>query len=398
MSGELSGYSIRQPLQSAPLTGEIMSVNPTERVCTVQVQSQVVDNVTWFGIEPIVGEIVYLTDAGDRMIAVSPRDNDTDVFVNVSGDTMTGPLTLSGAPTSASHAARKADVDAVAAKSVGAGNGLWGGGALSGSPDLHVGAGAQVQVDADSVRVAPYCTSISDWNAANYNGWFMGVNAANAPVGGWVYGLTIAHNSIWCVQLAWPFASGYPEGAMHYRHQSNGGWDSWARVGNFAHSWDTIDNFVTFRHGGGDGVSRWAIGNKKDSATGAASGNDQFRIQRYNTDGVYAGNLMTGSTAGVVNFPTSHTRLAEAMAEGAEVEADRAATVGIVAGMILTALENLGLIAPEARTKASNLFGLTIGEASPDFDPSSVDPPSEPMPEGPPPEGSLTQPQEEAQP
>lgn len=373
----MAGFLTSEPLESVPVTGEVMNVDVDARLCTVQVSSQVVDGVTWYGIQPVVGDIVYLTAGRDRMIAMVPRPDDDDLYVNVAGDTMTGNLTVPNG-TLSGHAVNKGQMDAadaaVLGKTVFAGNGLSGGGSINVSPTLNVGAGPQVQVDADSVRIAPYCTTISDWNAANYNGWFMAPDAANAPVGGWVYGLTIAHNSIWAVQIAWPFAGAYPEGAMHYRHMSNGAWDSWARVGNFAHSWDTIDNFIFLRHGGGDGVSRWAIGNKKDAGTGAASDADQFRIQRYNTAGAYTGNLMTGTPAGVVNFPGGHTLLAQAMEEGTEVEADRAATVGIVGGMILTALENLGLITPAARATAGNLFGLTIGEPTPDYDPTSAEP------------------------
>ena len=73
-------------------------------------------------------------------------------YINTAGDTMTGPLGLV-APVLANDAARKADVDVVAARQVIAGNGLTGGGALTGSVTLNVVAGPGIAVGADIVQL-----------------------------------------------------------------------------------------------------------------------------------------------------------------------------------------------------------------------------------------------------
>jgi hypothetical protein len=73
-------------------------------------------------------------------------------YINTAGDAMTGALTLI-APVGANDAARKADVDAVAARSVIAGNGLTGGGALTSSVTVNVGAGTGITVAADVVAL-----------------------------------------------------------------------------------------------------------------------------------------------------------------------------------------------------------------------------------------------------
>lgn len=184
-------------------------------------------------------------------------------------------------------------------------------------------------------------TSIGDWNAALYNGSYMGNNAANAPDTGWWYGWVIRHNNAWVQQFAYPFANGFNENYGHSRTLRNGTWGSWYRINNFVLSSGSLDNFIFFRHGGSwndAGVSRWAIGNKN---TSTPSNSDQFRIQRYDTAGNYAGNLMTGTPAGVVNFPGGHTFLMRAMESRAAVQADQAATIGIVAQMIENAVNQL---------------------------------------------------------
>ena len=46
-------------------------------------------------------------------------------------------------------------------------------------------------------HVPDVCTTITDWNAATTNGWYMGNNAANAPTSGsnvWYFGEVVAHN------------------------------------------------------------------------------------------------------------------------------------------------------------------------------------------------------------
>jgi len=72
-------------------------------------------------------------------------------YVPLTGGTMSGLLTLSGVPVNPNHAARLADVDAVAGRSIIAGNGLTGGGTLAASRTINVVAGDGITVGADVV-------------------------------------------------------------------------------------------------------------------------------------------------------------------------------------------------------------------------------------------------------
>jgi hypothetical protein len=74
------------------------------------------------------------------------------LYLPLSGGVMQGPLTVLQ-PVLSVHAARKADVDAVAQRNITAGNGLTGGGALTASRTLNVGAGWGITVGADTVSV-----------------------------------------------------------------------------------------------------------------------------------------------------------------------------------------------------------------------------------------------------
>lgn len=318
------------------------------------------------------------------LIPASLLDDDHPQYLPLSGSRpMTGNLAM-GSKKVTGIANATADTDAVAygqikgllANTIGAGAGLTGGGAITGNPTLNVGAGSQIEVSADAVGLYPWCTQITDWNQGYYNGWFMGSNAANNPGPGWWYGFTIAHNAVpWARQIAFPFANGsFPEKYWAMRECYSGTWQPWYRAMTYISSVDVQDNFLMIQHGPTE-VRRWAIGGYKDKNTAAASASDQFRIQRYDTAGTYTGNLMTGTTAGVVNFPGGHTLMMQAMAGGTEVNADRAATVGIVEEMIRIALDNAGVLPPQAReANAAPLTGMRIGEPSPDYDPSSEEP------------------------
>lgn len=80
------------------------------------------------------------------------------------------------------------------------------------------------------------CTSITDWNSATTNGWYMGSNISNQPVanGGWFYGLTIVHNSNYVRQIAWHFATDNSvSGSNNDRYErvkQNGTWGSWVNT------------------------------------------------------------------------------------------------------------------------------------------------------------------------
>lgn len=328
----------------------------------------------------------------DHGLLLGLGDDDHAQYLNRTGvRPMTGNLAM-GSNKITGLANGVADTDAAAygqfkallTAAVTAGNGMTGGGALPST--LNVVAGHMLEAGADAVGLLPWCTTITDWNAAVYNGWYMASGAANSPVasGGWWYGFTIGHNGSWCHQIAFPFANSYSPLVCMVRSLGNGTWTGWTRLQNYVHSWDVGDAFIFFKHGGDwsastNGATRWAIGNKKDASAAPSSG-DTWRIQRYDTAGNYTGNLMTGTQAGAVNFPGGHTLLMNAMAGQTAVEADRAATVGIVEQMILIALDNNGLLKPQAMAlnQESPITGLKITDPTPDYDPADSEEPTPP--------------------
>lgn len=80
-------------------------------------------------------------------------------------------------------------------------------------------------------HVPTFCDTISDWNAATRNGWFMGHNAANSPFSNkWYMGYVIAHNEKYVIQQVYDFTAGGVDVHnmhMHTRVKYNGTWGSW---------------------------------------------------------------------------------------------------------------------------------------------------------------------------
>lgn len=73
------------------------------------------------------------------------------------------------------------------------------------------------------------CSSISDWNAALKNGFYMASGAANAPNAEWWMGYCINHHDGWVIQVVNSFAS-HREWKQRYR--INGSWGAWSNLGN----------------------------------------------------------------------------------------------------------------------------------------------------------------------
>jgi len=88
---------------------------------------------------------------------------------------------------------------------------------------------AQLPAASSSVppRLDTVCQTITDWNTAKDNGFYMGSGAANAPIAGvWFYGEVIQHNPSWVTQEVWQFAGNY----SHWiRHLESGTWAPWRR-------------------------------------------------------------------------------------------------------------------------------------------------------------------------
>lgn len=82
-------------------------------------------------------------------------------------------------------------------------------------------------------RLGLVCNTITDWNAATANGFYMAAGASNAPDGNWYFGQTIAHiEALWLQQDLFGFTNSVAGGdSKHYRrYRANGTWSAWFRV------------------------------------------------------------------------------------------------------------------------------------------------------------------------
>jgi|GEM_PF-3053774 len=100
---------------------------------------------------------------------------------------------------------------------------------------------AQLPAASSSVppRLDVVCQTITDWNTAKDNGWYMGSGAANAPTAGvWYYGFVIQHNSAWVTQEVVAFAGDY---RRFQRNLESGTWGPWTPLPQGAQygSWTT---------------------------------------------------------------------------------------------------------------------------------------------------------------
>ena len=77
-----------------------------------------------------------------------------------------------------------------------------------------------------------FCKTITDWNSAAANGFYMGNDAANAPSTGWYFGRVTAHNANYLYQEVYQFTASADARAVpkYIRVKSNGAWGSWSNV------------------------------------------------------------------------------------------------------------------------------------------------------------------------
>lgn len=82
-------------------------------------------------------------------------------------------------------------------------------------------------------HVPSVCTTITDWNSAVANGWYMASNASNAPTANaWYFGYVIAHNNNYVYQEVYQFTASTDAKAIpkYIRVKMNGTWGSWTNV------------------------------------------------------------------------------------------------------------------------------------------------------------------------
>lgn len=82
-------------------------------------------------------------------------------------------------------------------------------------------------------HIPDVCETITDWNNATKNGWYMGNNATNSPTANaWYFGEVIAHNANYVVQTVYQFTASTDAKAMpkYIRAKMNGTWGAWTNV------------------------------------------------------------------------------------------------------------------------------------------------------------------------
>lgn len=81
-------------------------------------------------------------------------------------------------------------------------------------------------------RLKKDAATITDWNSATSNGWFMGSSITNAPTTGWYIGNVENHGALgWCTQTVHDFTgASASDGKRWRRHQTSGSWGSWYRI------------------------------------------------------------------------------------------------------------------------------------------------------------------------
>jgi hypothetical protein len=242
-----------------------------------------------------------------------------------------------------------------------AGAGLTGGGLQSTSPTLNVGGSTSINVAADSISVntsylsglyAPVngqaAVTITDWNQAVLNNTtYMGNSAANAPDTGWYYGQCISYGTPYKQQIIYPFANARNySGTCYIRELEASVWGDWNRTTSYIHGRDAADSGIWIQQNGyrnNMGIRRFFMGMWKDKTSNNASALDEWRVQCYNTAGVYTWTAIKVPQSGVVSFPKGSAMLRAALTEETPIAADTAATVGNVVDIVTALMAKAGL-------------------------------------------------------
>lgn len=93
-------------------------------------------------------------------------------------------------------------------------------------------AGAHLSLSSTTFSLASYCKSITDWNSATTNGWYMGFSVTNAPSTAWWFGRVVAHNNKYCMQEVWQFTASTDGHKVPHKMRMfvNNVWGNWVDV------------------------------------------------------------------------------------------------------------------------------------------------------------------------
>lgn len=94
-------------------------------------------------------------------------------------------------------------------------------------------AGKMLALSGTQFSISDVCATITNWNDATTNGWYMGNGASNAPTSGsWYFGYVVAHNVNYIIQEVYQFTASVNASTIpkYIRAKMNGTWGSWTNV------------------------------------------------------------------------------------------------------------------------------------------------------------------------
>lgn len=93
-------------------------------------------------------------------------------------------------------------------------------------------AGDHLSLSSTTFSLASYCKTITDWNSATTNGWYMGSSVTNAPSSAWWMGRVTAHNAKYCIQEVWQFTASTDGHKVPHKMRMyvNEVWGNWVDV------------------------------------------------------------------------------------------------------------------------------------------------------------------------
>ena len=121
------------------------------------------------------------------------------------------------------------------------------------------------------------CKTITDWNSATTNGFYMGNGAANGPTTAWYFGQVITHNINFVYQTVYAFTASTDAKAVskYIRVKTNGTWGGWTNVTvSKAVPSNAVftDTNTTYSAGTGMALSGTTFNHKNSVTAGTAQG------------------------------------------------------------------------------------------------------------------------------
>lgn len=109
---------------------------------------------------------------------------------------------------------------------------MRGDGAWATPPNTTYSPGSQLSLSGTTFSLNGVCTTITDWNNATNNGWYMMSGATNAPSSAWYMGYVTNHNGNYVIQEVFQFTASNDAYSVpkYMRVRLNGTWGAWRNV------------------------------------------------------------------------------------------------------------------------------------------------------------------------